>query len=63
VNEKAKAEIAKIEETQRALRGSIEQTKRLAQDAEQLLGRHKKSETDRSGDGGGLESGSAFDRP
>ena len=49
---KIEGEIAKIEATQQALRESIEATKGLAADAEQLLQQHKKTLKDRLSDRG-----------
>lgn len=43
MNKKIAEEVAKIEETQGALRDSIEQTKALAEQAEKLLKQHKKT--------------------
>lgn len=43
MNKKIEAEVAKIEETQGALRESIEQTKALAEQAEKLMKRHKET--------------------
>jgi DNA gyrase/topoisomerase IV subunit A len=43
VDKKAKSEIDKIEETQDALRESIEESKRLTEKAQNLLEAHKKN--------------------
>ncbi|GAA3894858.1 hypothetical protein GCM10022276_12470 [Sphingomonas limnosediminicola] len=44
----ADKDIQKIEETQAALRDSIEQAKELADEAQKLLKKHKKALKDRS---------------
>ncbi len=41
--ETAEAEAARIQRSQRALRESIEETKRLAEEAERLLRQHKQT--------------------
>jgi hypothetical protein len=46
--EKAEAEAAKIEITQRALRDSIEQSKRLAEEAEKLVQQHRQTQDNRT---------------
>jgi ABC-type transporter Mla subunit MlaD len=43
VNKKTDDEIARIEETQEALRDSIEESKRLADKTQELLQQHKKA--------------------
>ena len=48
VTEKQNQEIAEIEATQKALRESIEATKGLAQKAESLLQKHKRTLKDQS---------------
>lgn len=43
MDEKIKAEIEKIEDNQTELRASIEQTKKLSQQADKLMKQHKKT--------------------
>lgn len=50
MDKKIEREIEKIEETQGKLRESIEQTKDLAQQADALLKKHKKTLEDQSAD-------------
>ena len=50
MSEKARKQIAEIEETQEALRDSIEQAKELADKAQELLQKHKDAIEDPSSD-------------
>lgn len=50
MNKKVEREIAEIEATQEKLRDSIEQTKELAEHAETLLKKHKKTVKDQASD-------------
>jgi hypothetical protein len=49
--DRTEAETARIEKNQKALRDSIEQTKRLAEEAEKLVQQHRTPSVGRHGSG------------